>query len=122
MTDLSNDQQRFRSFLLRDKEWLEELYTANSALRCRKLLLFASDSKLDTLMKYLHYLSNGDITIKKSNFDALQKKHLNIIKRAFESKQALNHNLRQEREQKLKILHKLAPVFQLLLYSLFNED
>jgi len=119
---MNNDQQRFRSFLLRDKEWLDELYTANSALHCRKLLLFASDTRLDTLMKYLHYLSNGEITMKKSNFDALPKKHLNLIKRAFESKQTLNHNLRQDREYKLKIVLKLAPVFKLLLYSLFNED
>lgn len=117
---MNNDQQRFRLFLLRDKDWLEELYLANSALRCKRLLLFASDSKLDTLMKYLHYLSNGEITMKKENFDSLQKRHLSIIKKAFESKQSLNSNLKQEREQKLKVLLKLTPVYQLLLFSLFN--
>jgi CRISPR/Cas system CMR subunit Cmr6 (Cas7 group RAMP superfamily) len=117
---MNNDQQRFRLFLLRDKDWLEELYVANSALRCRRLLLFASDSKLDTLMKYLHYLSNGEIRMKRENFDTIQKRHLSTIKRAFESKQSLNRSLKLEREQKLKVLLKLTSVYQVLLHSLFN--
>jgi hypothetical protein len=119
---MNSDQERFRSFLLRDKDWLSQLYLANSALRCKRLLLFASDSKLDTLMKYLHYLANGQITMQKAHFEAIQKRHLSSIRKAFESKQALNSSLRLEREEKLKILLKLVNLYQLLLHSLFNED
>ena len=64
---MSNSEQlRFKNYLIRDKEWLESLYTSTNTLQAKRLLNFASDTKLDTLIKYLHYLSNGAIKIKRA--------------------------------------------------------
>ena len=64
----NSEQQRFRNYLVRDKEWLQQLYTSTNTLQTKRLLNFATDTRLDTLIKYLHYLSNGAIKIKRANF------------------------------------------------------
>ena len=68
--------------LVRDKEFLRELYQNNSSYKTKTILNSASDLKLDTLIKFLHFLSNGEIPIKKANFDALKThKRLQFIKK-----------------------------------------
>ena len=67
----NSEQQRFRNYLVRDKEWLEQLYTSTNTLQTKRLLNFATDTRLDTLIKYLHYLSSGAIKIKRANFEAV---------------------------------------------------
>ena len=118
----NSEQQRFKNYLLRDKEWLESLYTSTNTLQAKRLLNFASDTKLDTLIKYLHYLSNGAIKIKRANFEAIARNHLSWIKKHFESKVALNRGLQLDREEKLKRLRRLVPSFPYLLYPLFNQQ
>ena len=76
----NSEQQRFKNYLIRDKEWLESLYTSTNTLQAQRLLNFATDAKLDTLIKYLHFLSNGAIQIKKANFEAIPNNHLRWIK------------------------------------------
>ena len=118
---MSNSEQlRFKNHLIRDKEWLESLYTSTNSLQAQRLLNFASDTKLDTLIKYLHYLSNGSIKIKKANFEAIPNNHLIWIKKHFETKVALTRGLQLAREEKLKRLRRLVNSFAHLLYPLFN--
>ena len=117
----NSEQQRFRNYLVRDKEWLEQLYTSTNTLQTKRLLNFATDTRLDTLIKYLHYLSSGAIKIKRANFEAVKGSHLAVIKKNFESKTALNRNLQFDREHKLKILRKFVDSFPHLLYPLFNQ-
>lgn len=119
---MNSSQERFKALLIRDKPWLGELYLATNILQSKRLLNYAADTKLDTLIKYLHYLSNGAIQIKKSSFDAIRKSHISFIKRHFESKASLQKKLQLEREEKLKILRKLAASFSFLLFPLFNEQ
>jgi hypothetical protein len=57
--------------LVRDKEFLRELYQSNNSQQTKRILNFASDLKLNTVIKFLHFLANGEIKIKKENFDAL---------------------------------------------------
>jgi thiaminase len=118
----SYEQQRFKQYLLRDKEWLEELYTATNILQAKRLLNFAADTKLDTLIKYLHFISNGVIKIKRANFESIKPSHVNSVKKNFESKASLNRQLQSSREVKIKTLQKLAPSFPHLLYPLFNQQ
>ena len=117
----NSEQQRFRNYLVRDKEWLEQLYISTNTLQTKRILNFVTDTRLDTLIKYLHYLSNGAIKIKRANFEAIKGSHLGSIKKNFESKTALNRNLQSDREHKLKLLRKLVASFSHLLYPLFNQ-
>jgi thiaminase len=112
----------FRTYLVRDKAFLRELYEGQSRLSNNRILFAASDSKLNTLIRFLHYLANGEIKMKKENFEAIQThKKLNVIKRNVEKKAALSRLLKSERITKMKFLKQISAVFGPLLYCLFNE-
>lgn len=110
-----------KNLLQRDKLFLKSLYEANCVPECKRIIQFASDSKLETLIRFLHLISNGDIKIKKENFNALQKKHLKLIKKHLEKKASVQKLLQDERQVKLKILNKFCDVYPQLTYTLFNE-
>ena len=114
------DKQRFKALLVRDKEWLEELYSAPSDPMRKRLLNVASDKKLDTLIRFLNLLSRGEIKMHKKNFEALQNKHIQHLKRHFEKK--VQNLLNSDRLQKLKMLNKVVQALPFLLYTLFNEN
>ena len=119
---MSSQQQRFKTLLIRDKQWLGELYLATNILQSNRILNFATDTKLDTLIRYFHFLSNGGIKIKAASFESIRKSHISFIKKHFETKSALNRILQSGREEKLKTLRKLGKSFSFLLYPLFNEQ
>jgi len=109
-----------KPLLLRDKEFLKSLYDSNSVSKRKNILYFASDAQLNTLVKFLHFVSNGEIKVRKEDFDELSKSQVQLIRKHFESKAALKRLLK-DRHQKLLNLTKLAPVFHSLLYTLFNQ-
>jgi len=115
------DNTRFKALLVRDREWLESLYSAGSNPHRRQLLTTASDKKLDTLIRFLHLLSIGDIKMHKKNFDALAKRHVQFLKKEFEKKAAFKRLMNSERIIKIQKLLKLLQVFPFLLYTLFND-
>ena len=109
-----------KPLLIRDKEFLKSLYNSNSVSKSKNILYFASDTQLNTLVKFLHFVSNGEIKVRKEDFDHLSKSQLQLIRKHFESKAALKRQLK-DRAQKLQSLSKLAPIFHYLLYTLFNQ-
>lgn len=115
------DKDRFKSLLVRDQEWLRNLYESSSLPLRRRLLSTASDKKLDTLIKFLHLLSKGEIKMHKKNFEALSKHQVNFLHKSFEKKAGVFRLLNSEREEKMKKLKKLLSVLPFLLYTLFNE-
>ena len=115
------NREQFKSYLQRDKNFLKELFESDSLVKSRRILNFASDSELNTLIKYFHFVCNGEIPIKKQNFDALEKKHFNVIKKNFEKKGSLQKLLQNSRKMKLLLILKLAPAFSNLLAPLFRE-
>lgn len=115
------NQTTFKALLLRDKEFLKSLYESSSSSHSKTILSFASDSKLNTLLRFLHMISSGQIKIKKEHFNSLTKKHLNLVKRHFESKLCLTKLLKEDRKAKLQILSKFCTIFPDLLFTLFNQ-
>lgn len=109
-----------KSLLLRDKEFLRELYESNNLYRTKKLLENASDAKLNTLIRYFHFISNGEISIKKHHFELLSKKQLNLIRKNFEKKSSLTNLLNEERSVKLKLIKVFSSVYSSVLSPLFN--
>jgi len=116
------DQSNFKALLVRDQLWLEELYSTPSLPNRKRLLNSASDKKLDTLLKFLHLLTTGEIKMHKKNFDALEKSKLRVLRRSFESKASIKRLLKSERLEKLKPLQKICSVLPILLYTLFNPE
>ena len=68
------ETERFKSYLQRDKDWLNQLYCSPNSQNDKRILNFASDAKLDTLIKYLHFLSNGIIKIRRQSFESIEDK------------------------------------------------
>ena len=113
--------ERFKSYLVRDKSFLKELYESTSQSKSRRLITFANDGEISTLMKYLNLLCTGVIKIRSSNFDRIENRHLSAFKRHFEKKSAFSKLLQSQRKEKIKILAKFASVYPHLLSPLFNE-
>ena len=117
------NKEVLKNYLIRDKVFLRQLYEGESVVKNNRILNFANDTKLNTLLRLLHFISNGEIKIKRVNFEAIQShKKLQIIKRGVEKKAALKRLLNNDREAKLKFLKKLSSVYSAILYCLFNED
>jgi hypothetical protein len=116
------NKETMKSLLIRDKLFLRELYEGPNPLKNIRILRGANDTQLDTLLKFLHFLANGEIKIKKENFEIIEReKKLKLIKAKVERKQNLNKLLKSDRSDKLKFLNKLSNVYGALLYTLFNE-
>ena len=114
------NKPQMKALLLRDKEFLKSLYEAD-AVNAKRILMISSDSKLITLIRFLHMVSNGQIRIKKEHFDSLANKHLKIFRKDFEPKAAAKRLLSGERAIKIQILGKFVNLFHELLFTLFNE-
>jgi len=112
---------QMKSLLHRDKVFLKNLYKSDSVQKSRRLITFATDSEITTLFKYLHFISNGEIPIKKENFSALEKKHLLLFKKKLQNKHSFSLILQLTRKDKLQILMKLIKIFCHLLTPLFQE-
>ena len=67
--------------MVRDKEFLKEIYQSDSPVRAKQLLQNSSDSKIKTFLIYLHFVANGEIKIKKQNFQQLDNRHIKLIKK-----------------------------------------
>jgi hypothetical protein len=67
--------------LIRDKSFLKSLYEGSNPLKNKRLLNSSNDRQLDTILKYLHFVSNGHIKIKKENFEIINSENrLKLIK------------------------------------------
>lgn len=116
------ERQRFKQYLTRDKEFLRDIYMSESSYNTKRLLMFASDQKLNTLIKLLYFISNGEIRIRKADFEHFKKSQISFMKKNFEKKTAILRNLKNDREKKLKLLQKLSPILNKLTYPLFNSS
>jgi hypothetical protein len=101
---------------------LRSLYDGPNPLKNKRILNAANDSQLNTLIRYLHFVTTGQIKIKKENFDILQQnKKLQLIKQKVEKKFQLNRLLQSDRAHKLQFLNRLSNIYGAILYILFNE-
>jgi hypothetical protein len=112
-----------KSCLIRDKGFLKELYEEPDLNKRKKRLQIADDTELNTLIKFLHFLSNGEIPMKKKNFEAIKEsKKLAVITKKVERKSSVINLLKSNRVLKLKFLTQLVKIYSFLLYPLFNEQ
>ncbi|MBM3939002.1 MAG: hypothetical protein FJ333_10190 [Sphingomonadales bacterium] len=114
--------ETFKPMLERDKVFLEELYSSADIPNTKRLLNFASDLKLNTIIRLFYFISNGEIKMKKAHFDKIPHRLIKLLRRNFEKKAALKRLLQSERQEKLKTLCKFSAYLKELLYPLFNEE
>jgi len=112
-----------KACLIRDKGFLKQLYQEPDYTKNRKTLQTADDCELNTLIKYLHFLSNGEIPMKKNNFQAIKEsKKQAVITKTVEKKSRALVMLKGSRVTKLKFLLQLIKIYSFLLYPVFNRE
>lgn len=121
---MSLSKENVKNCLVRDKGFLKNLYNGDdsNALVKRRILNTADDSQLNTLIKVLYFLANGEIQMKKSHFEKLENaKKIKLIQNCVEKKSNALKLLNSSRADKLRFLLKLTSELHYLLYTLFNE-
>ncbi len=110
-----------KSLFIRDKEFLRALYDGPNPIKNKRLIDSATESQLDTLIKYLHYLSNGKIRISRESFlNIKKKKKFTYLKQNFEKQLAADNLIYSNVVIKKQRLLFLAIVFPDLLAPLFQ--
>ena len=99
--------------MVRDKEFLKEIYQSDSPVRAKQLLQNSSDSKIKAFLIYLHFVANGEKKMSEELYDIQLDPFCLIDLSANETY--------RERKEKLNVLNKLAPKFSFLLHSVFNR-
>jgi hypothetical protein len=117
------NKEQMKSYLIRDKGFLKQLYEGLDPKKNKKVLNNADDSELNTLIKYLHFLTNGEIKMKKECFKQIEEsKKLKILRKTIEKKSKVQNFLKSSRINKIKFLFQLVNIYPALLYPLFNEQ
>jgi len=121
LRECAMNPDQMKTLLIRDREFLKSLYESSTP-KARNLLNFASDAKLNTLIKFLFMVSNGHIKIKREHFDSLSNHHhVKLFKKHLDTKAGLQRLLSAERKAKLQYLYKFSACFNELLFTLFNK-
>lgn len=88
-------EELLKAMLIRDRGFLYSLYEGSNILKNKRILVNASDTQLNTLLRYLHFVASGKIPITKENFEKITAQKLKLIRRTVESTPKLNAILRK---------------------------
>jgi len=109
-----------KSEFLNVQNFLYKLFTSNPRSNANSIFN-ANDRELDTLIKVLHLICNGQIHLRKSDYQILKKsKRLNFLESYFERKDKYVKLLHSSREDKIQVLRKFSALYNSLFYLLFN--
>lgn len=113
-------RETLKALFIRDKEFLRSLFEGPNPLKNKRLILSATESQIETLIKYLHYLSNGKIRIAIDNFKNIKKrKKLSFLKENFENPAVANNLIYSDLTTKRQKVLFLSVAFPDLLAPLF---
>lgn len=74
-----------KAMLVRDRGFLYSLYQGSNVIKNKRILANANDSEINTLLRYLHFVSSGKIPMTKKNFDQIPAFKLKLIKKNVET-------------------------------------
>ncbi len=106
-----------RAQLLKHKLFFKNLHEQN---RVTKVLNNASDEALNFLLRFLHLIVNGHVSLHAKGVEAINKSMRESKLAQFESRKFLMQKLKSSREDKLKILRQFSSLYGHLLHYVFN--
>lgn len=119
--DLINHLE-LRKLMLENKTFLNALFISDSLIKAKKLLLKSSINEANVLLHVLFSITQGEIPLKKSNFEFIKKKKkLTILNSQFKSDVKFRKILKASLKNKIFILIKFSQIYPFLLYSLFKH-
>lgn len=113
------DKPYLRDQILKHRSILHKLFEQN---KVSKVLGSASDEGLNFVLKLLHLITNGRITLPKGSDHAILKSLRAKKLAAFESRKFLHRLLHGSREDKLTTLRQFSKLYSILFHSIFNES
>ena len=124
MSEFRLDIPYLRSLLISHKVFLKTLYTGNSQINF-KTFDNASERQLNIILRILHLIANGVITMKSAHFKIVKtSKRFKLLTDKFQSSASfykiLNSNV-TDRPTRVKLLKQFASLYPQLFYTLFNE-
>jgi len=112
--------ETFKAYLVRDRVFLRQLYEGPNPLKNTRIIFTASETEINTLIKFIHYVCNGKITLAAKDFAAIKnKRKLSFIVKNFEKREALENLLHKDIQYKKSLLIQLSVVYPYLLSTLF---
>jgi len=115
------DKVYFRDILMRDKDFLQQLYKGES-LQNKGLIKGAKEIHLNTVIQLLHLITNNEIPIFEDDINVIKKQHLfSFLIKHFKNQTSLIKVLNGNRQSKVSILNKFSNVFGNLFVNLFEE-
>jgi len=113
------DKVYLRTLFITEKGFLLNLQRGEES--ASRLLLIASDKSLNVLIRILHLISDGQITLRAVDSSLIQKSKKMKKLLQFESKKYFLRMLNESRATKLTVLKQFVKIYPILLYSFFNE-
>lgn len=112
-----------KSQLVRDKEFLRQIYSGPNLIKNKRVLTSASDNELNTLLRYLFFVTNGDIQINAENFAQIKKmKKISLLHHKLSNKADFQNFINGPRMLKIDFILKLSSALPYLMYGLFNLE
>ena len=82
----------------------------------------ASTFQFNVLIKVLHYIANGKIKLKRSEFERIQRARKVTVLNAVKLEEEALKKIKQSRQEKIDYLKKMCTLYSSLLYRLFFKD
>jgi hypothetical protein len=112
------DKVYLRHLFEENKHFLKQLSLGQNS---KKILINASDSSLDVVLRILFLIANGEISLHESHEETIKKsKRLRKLS-AFESRPYFLQLLQSPRSDKLQVLTQFLKLYPYLLHSFFNS-
>lgn len=110
-----------RQLLIQNKSFLKAIYEAESIKQKKSLLLNSSIDEVNILLHILFSITQGNIPIKRENFELLKKsKKLIFLHKQFENNAKFNKIMSATLKEKISLLMKFISVYSTLLFPLFH--
>jgi hypothetical protein len=112
------DKLYLRHLFELNRETLNKLYLGKNT---QKVLMGATDNCLEALIKILHLIASGKITLRRKDHEQIKKSRRENKLLAFESSSYFLNQLHDTRENKLKVLKQFVKVYPFILHLFFNR-
>jgi hypothetical protein len=120
---MTAENLRLRDQMLFRKAFLYALYE-NNTLSNKATLNNASDKDLKLLANVCSSIVRGDIPFKSEDSvnELHRRKRLMLLKKTLGTKSGLSTFQKESRERKLKFFYSFLNSYEIILFSLFNEE
>ena len=115
---------QLRTYLMRDKEFLQSIFKSKSLLETCQILRNSDYTKLNTLIKYLHFYSTGEVYLEAQTYNQILNEYSavdNYLRRTLRDKKKTIILLKCPKATKLKFLFKLRKIYPYILYPVFDD-